>query len=636
MNNNNPYNPYNQREEEITEIDVDAMSDISAGTSSQSNAKSLSAGDDDGDGDDLNINVNQARNHSNRSSNHNHDNVDIDDTGGIEVECEVDQEGIHIHEHSNAPLPVVIMEEPSNSCPSSPHNSNSTRNSDINSSNNSNAASIILGDKGIRSSSARSRASSNDESLRNEPLTRLIRGNNTWAHRDQDHLSNQPYYAARHVGPTNWNHVSMGLPRNMRPNHNNNYNPPPTTNNNPYPGNSRRNADSHRRSNSHTSSSFSPLSYVNESDHIESLSQLQNEALGSWLRLRPRESTQSAYHQSQSQLHSHAPQAYSGNRYIGHRGSSFQQQHNQHQHPAYGRVSYPISMVNDTLDASHRFMTDEEYEYVFKQEQIRRNSNASAYTNQNSNASVHTDRNNSKSHNSKSSKSNCHNSKSSKSRSLSIEQNEADFVQHKSFENKLQQQRANLEGVEDDNVDNKNNNDEEAGFTISFPSEIENLDDGMYNNGSIHNNIEKKDKDENNEDDKNNSNPNPSYEHSSNPGSSQNANKIHWASPDSKYEKYIVRVDRQQGDRASEITLFSLQRPHMRGFHFAWFSFFVCFFLWFAISPLLREIQNSLGLNRDQIWISNTYSSAGTIFFRLLAGKKNCNLIIIVHALLLI
>jgi len=94
----------------------------------------------------------------------------------------------------------------------------------------------------------------------------------------------------------------------------------------------------------------------------------------------------------------------------------------------------------------------------------------------------------------------------------------------------------------------------------------------------------------------------------------------HWASPDSKYERYACRIDREQGDRALEITIFTCKRPHMRSFHMAWFSFFVAFFLWFAISPLLKEIKDSLGLTNEQVWTSNTFSSLGTIFYRLIVG----------------
>uniref|UniRef100_A0A7S3PUF4 Major facilitator superfamily (MFS) profile domain-containing protein n=1 Tax=Chaetoceros debilis TaxID=122233 RepID=A0A7S3PUF4_9STRA len=100
----------------------------------------------------------------------------------------------------------------------------------------------------------------------------------------------------------------------------------------------------------------------------------------------------------------------------------------------------------------------------------------------------------------------------------------------------------------------------------------------------------------------------------------QPAVDIQWASPDSKYERYACRVDREQGDKAVEIPLFLFQRPHMRGFHFAWMSFFVAFFTWFSLAPLLGEIKLSLHLNHEQIFMSNVFSSAGTVICRLIAG----------------
>ena len=96
-----------------------------------------------------------------------------------------------------------------------------------------------------------------------------------------------------------------------------------------------------------------------------------------------------------------------------------------------------------------------------------------------------------------------------------------------------------------------------------------------------------------------------------------------WASPDSKYERYECRVDQHQGDRAVEIPLFVFQRPHMRAFHFAWMSFFVAFFTWFAISPLLPEIKNTLKLTHSEIWMSNICSSAGTVVCRIIVGPLN-------------
>lgn len=94
----------------------------------------------------------------------------------------------------------------------------------------------------------------------------------------------------------------------------------------------------------------------------------------------------------------------------------------------------------------------------------------------------------------------------------------------------------------------------------------------------------------------------------------------HSGSNDSKYETYECCVSHFQGDRSLEIPLFTFARPHMRAFHFAWMSFFVAFFTWFAISPLLNEIKNSLGLTKDQVFASSIYSSGGTIVYRLIAG----------------
>jgi MFS transporter, NNP family, nitrate/nitrite transporter len=49
-------------------------------------------------------------------------------------------------------------------------------------------------------------------------------------------------------------------------------------------------------------------------------------------------------------------------------------------------------------------------------------------------------------------------------------------------------------------------------------------------------------------------------------------------------------------------------------------SFFIAFFIWFAISPLLLEIKDSLGLSKEEIWTSSIAGVGGTIFIRLLLG----------------
>lgn len=96
--------------------------------------------------------------------------------------------------------------------------------------------------------------------------------------------------------------------------------------------------------------------------------------------------------------------------------------------------------------------------------------------------------------------------------------------------------------------------------------------------------------------------------------------KMHEASWDSKYETYACRVDQSQDDRSVEIPIFSMARPHMRAFHFAWLSFFFSFLSWFAIAPLLGEIQISLELSHEQLWTSSICSVAGAVITRFVTG----------------
>jgi MFS transporter, NNP family, nitrate/nitrite transporter len=58
----------------------------------------------------------------------------------------------------------------------------------------------------------------------------------------------------------------------------------------------------------------------------------------------------------------------------------------------------------------------------------------------------------------------------------------------------------------------------------------------------------------------------------------------------------------------------------MRAFHVSWFGFFMAFFIWFAIAPLLTEIQTTLRLTKKQIWTSSIVSVTGTILMRFILG----------------
>ena len=83
---------------------------------------------------------------------------------------------------------------------------------------------------------------------------------------------------------------------------------------------------------------------------------------------------------------------------------------------------------------------------------------------------------------------------------------------------------------------------------------------------------------------------------------------------------YDLDVDPNQDDRATHIKIRSFARPHMRAFHCAWWGYFIAFNLWFAASPLLGEIRDSLNLTNEQIWESSIAGVGGTVLMRFLLG----------------
>jgi nitrate/nitrite transporter NarK len=95
------------------------------------------------------------------------------------------------------------------------------------------------------------------------------------------------------------------------------------------------------------------------------------------------------------------------------------------------------------------------------------------------------------------------------------------------------------------------------------------------------------------------------------------------AAADSKYTTYNVAVNPYQEDRAVDIPLYSSARPHMRAFHLAWGAFFVAFFTWFAMTPLLGEIAISLDLSREEIWTSSVLAVSSSAATRILMGPLN-------------
>ncbi len=72
--------------------------------------------------------------------------------------------------------------------------------------------------------------------------------------------------------------------------------------------------------------------------------------------------------------------------------------------------------------------------------------------------------------------------------------------------------------------------------------------------------------------------------------------------------------------KATKISLFSFSTPSMRAFHMTWVAFFLCFFGWFGLAPLMPLVRADLHLTPAQVADSVIASVAGTIFARLLVG----------------
>lgn len=72
--------------------------------------------------------------------------------------------------------------------------------------------------------------------------------------------------------------------------------------------------------------------------------------------------------------------------------------------------------------------------------------------------------------------------------------------------------------------------------------------------------------------------------------------------------------------KATSIHLLDFKSAPMRAFHITWMTFFVCFFGWFGIAPLMPVIREDLGLTKGQIGNIIIASVSITIFARLFFG----------------
>ena len=65
---------------------------------------------------------------------------------------------------------------------------------------------------------------------------------------------------------------------------------------------------------------------------------------------------------------------------------------------------------------------------------------------------------------------------------------------------------------------------------------------------------------------------------------------------------------------------FKLGMPQIRAFHMSWFAFFLCFFAWFGIAPLMAVVREELSLTQEQVGWSIIASVAITVVARLAIG----------------
>jgi len=87
-----------------------------------------------------------------------------------------------------------------------------------------------------------------------------------------------------------------------------------------------------------------------------------------------------------------------------------------------------------------------------------------------------------------------------------------------------------------------------------------------------------------------------------------------------KNSLFGVKTDPDQGDRATELKIWSCSRPHMLSFHLAWLGFFTSFLAWFSFAPLMPLVKKAFKLTKHQIWVANICSVLSTIGFRFIVG----------------
>src|SRR5579883_1779438 len=73
-------------------------------------------------------------------------------------------------------------------------------------------------------------------------------------------------------------------------------------------------------------------------------------------------------------------------------------------------------------------------------------------------------------------------------------------------------------------------------------------------------------------------------------------------------------------NQATTINLFDFHTIPMRAFHMAWLAFFLCFFGWFGLAPLMPVIRDELHLTKEEIANSAIAAVAITVLVRIAIG----------------
>ncbi len=75
-----------------------------------------------------------------------------------------------------------------------------------------------------------------------------------------------------------------------------------------------------------------------------------------------------------------------------------------------------------------------------------------------------------------------------------------------------------------------------------------------------------------------------------------------------------------RSDKATHIQLANFSSPQMRAFHMSWIAFFICFFSWFGIAPLMKVVRGEMHFTAEQVGWCVIGSVSVTMFARLLVG----------------